>query len=172
MKLQTDPKWANSEALRVEGVNAVSVVEKAPATGPAWLVVPHATKPGARVAVATAAADILHVPPTGTVASNLITPEAGLAGVSVLLIRSFCTESETKPLGVTGQEQQEAICSSKLNVYTLTQKDPRMLAVVPDWFVTPPLAPVFDMSTKESGRAWGAPAHAGLDAAEQSALAK
>ena len=111
MNEHTRPRCDSSEALKVEGVNAVSVVEKVPATGPAWLVVPQAANPGARVAVATVPAEPTQVPPTGTVARILITPEDGLAGVRVLLIRSCCTESETKPFGVTGQEQQEAISS-------------------------------------------------------------
>ena len=61
---------------------------------------------------ATPAAELVQVPPTGRVASNLITRAVGTAGVSVLLARSFLADKETSPFGVTGQEQQDTICSS------------------------------------------------------------
>ena len=47
------------------------------------------------------------------VAIGLLTTIAvGTAGVKVLFTRSRRAESETSPFGVTGQEQQEIICSS------------------------------------------------------------
>src|SRR5882672_4979671 len=98
------------------------------------MVEPHAARPGARVRLVTRAAELVQVPPEGTVANSLITIEDGVAGVRVLLVRSFFTDSETSPSGVTGHEQQATICSSGENAYTFTQIAPPMLAVVPDSF--------------------------------------
>ena len=67
----------------------------------------------------------------------MITIEFGTAGVSVLLIKSLRADSETRPLGVTVQAQQEMSCSSGENVYTFTQ-------------MLPPVVPVFVMLTTES----------------------
>src|SRR5438552_3569633 len=114
MKLQRSLRRANSVALIVAGVKAVSVPNVGNAVGPAWSVVPQAAKPGARATAGplTPAAELLQLPPTGTVARILMTIEVGTAGVSVLLIRSLFADRETSPLGVTGQEQHEIICSS------------------------------------------------------------
>ena len=91
----------------------------------------------------------MQLPPTGAVASSLITTAVGTAGVNVLLIRSFFTDRETKPFGVTGQEQQETNCSSGENAYTLAQKAPVVLAVVPELRLAP-LAPELEMLITES----------------------
>jgi hypothetical protein len=50
--------------------------------------------------------------------------DVGTPGVRVLLIKSLRAESETKPSGVIGQEQQEISCSSGENVYTFMQMFP------------------------------------------------
>jgi len=139
--------------LKVAGVKAVSVMPNAP-VGPAWRVVPQATNPFERAGAApvngeTVAAEPLQDPPTGTVASSFTTTDVGTAGVNVLLIKSFRTERETKPFGVTGQEQQETNCSSSENAYTFAQMEPVRLAVVPDWFAAP-RAPVFEILMTES----------------------
>ena len=118
--------------------------------GNAWSVVPHEAKPGASVAPVTPAAESVQLPPTGTVARILITIDVGTAGVRVLLIRSFLADRETRPFGVTGQEQQATICSSGENVYTFAQMEPPVLALVPEACVTPPRAPVLVMLTTES----------------------
>jgi len=83
-------------------------------------------------AVVTAAAELLQLPATGSVATNVITREVGMPGVSVSAARSFFADSETRPFGVTGQEQQDTSCSSGVNVYTFTQIAPVILALVPD----------------------------------------
>ena len=93
------------------------------------MVVPHAAIPVA--SGPGAAADPAQLPPTGALASSLITIDVGTAGVSVLLIRSCCADSDRKPFGVTGQEQQAIICSSGENAYTFAQIDPVIEAVVP-----------------------------------------
>jgi hypothetical protein len=79
----------------------------------------------------------------------LTTRAEGIAGVSVLLARSFFAESETRPFGVTGQEQQDTSCSSGVKAYTLAQSAPVVLAVVPDGRPAPE-APLFVISTTES----------------------
>src|ERR1017187_10522701 len=80
---------ASSPALKLEGVKAVSVTEYVPAAADvlAWSVVPHAAIPGARVGVPASRAELLQLPPTGAVASNLITMEVGLPRVSGLMIK-------------------------------------------------------------------------------------
>src|SRR4051794_13522269 len=103
------------------------------------------------VAVATLAADPLQVPPTGTVASNFTTTLLGRAGVSVLEIRSFTTESDTKPLGVTGHEQHETSCSSGENVNTFAQNAPVTVAELPER-MSAPKAPTFVMLMTESAK--------------------
>ena len=105
--------------------------------------------PGTSVAVVTAAAELLQLPPTGAVASNLITTAEGTAGVNVLLTRSVFTDNETRPFGVTGQEQQETNCSSGEKAYTLAQIAPVVLAVVPE-FRLAPLAPELEILITES----------------------
>src|ERR1039458_8246809 len=104
---------ASSPALKVAGVKAVSVTEYVPAAADvlAWSVVPHAAIPDTIVGVPASRAELLQLPPTGAVASNLITMEVGLPRVSGLMIRSLLADKDTKPLGVTGQEQQETTSS-------------------------------------------------------------
>ena len=114
---------ASSPALRVEGkkgVSAIKAVVVVVVVGGChqyglgvvtvfviWRYVePHASNPETR-APGTAA---LQAP--GAVANNLTTTDDGTAGVRVLLMRSFLTESETSAFGVTTQEQQETSCSS------------------------------------------------------------
>jgi hypothetical protein len=80
--------------------------------GTEWIVVAHANIPAARLAAGTFEA-LQAVP---ALASTFTTTELGTAGVSVLLMRSFLTESETSAFGVTVQEQQETNCSSGENV--------------------------------------------------------
>jgi hypothetical protein len=103
----------NSPALSVAPAKGVSVtlapVERL------WSFVPHAASPGESPAWVTTEAEFVQVPPTGTVATSLTTMEVGTAGVNVLLIKSFLTERDTRPFGVTGQEQQAIICSSGEN---------------------------------------------------------
>jgi hypothetical protein len=111
MKLQSEVILVNSPALRVAGRNAVSV--KAMVAGVVavllWSVVPQASMPDA--SGPGAAAELVQlVPPAGTDARSLMTMEFGTAGVRVLLMRSVFAESDTSPLGVTGQEQQEINC--------------------------------------------------------------
>jgi len=81
-------------------------------------VVPQASKPVRRLAVVKAVAGLQTVrlrfvaeTGAGVVATNLITIEVGIAGVSGLLIRSAWAESAFSPFGVTRQAQQ-AISSS------------------------------------------------------------
>jgi hypothetical protein len=56
----------------------------------------------------------LQVPPTGVEARSLMTTDAGVPAVSVLLIKSLRTESELSPFGVTRQAQHEIISSDVL----------------------------------------------------------
>src|SRR5664279_4960833 len=76
----------------------------------------------------TDAAELLQLPPTGTVASSLITRAVGTAGVSVLVARSALADNASRPFGVTGQEQQETICSSGVKAYTFAQMAPVVAA--------------------------------------------
>jgi hypothetical protein len=99
----------------LSGAKAVSVTAKVPAAGVAWMVVPQAAMPGANVALVTVAAELLQLPASGSVVTSAITNASGTAGVSVLLARSLFAERETRPFGVTGQEQQDTICSSGVN---------------------------------------------------------
>src|SRR5574338_943163 len=124
MNVQSETSRDNSPALRVAGENAVSVLPDALKVDP-QASIPAVSAPGA-------AAEFVQLPPTGTLASNLMTIEVGIAGVSGLLIRSDCAESDTRPFGVTGQEQHAIICSSGENAYTLAQIAPVVLADVPD----------------------------------------
>src|SRR5437764_13248903 len=95
------------------------------------------------------AAELLQLPPTGTLATSLITSAVGTPGVSVLLARSCFAEKATSPFGVTGQEQHETNCSSGVKAYRLAQRAPVMLAVVPACRPAPS-APVLVMSVNES----------------------
>lgn len=114
MKPQLFWSRAISPADSAAGVNAVSVTAYVPAAAEllACRVVPHATIPCTGVALAIAPAEFAQLPPTGAVATSLITIDVGVPRVSGLLIKSRCADSETKPFGVTGQEQQETISSS------------------------------------------------------------
>ena len=105
--------------------------------------------PGANVAVETAPAELLQVPPTGTVARIPTVIEVGVAGVSGLEIKSLTADRETNPFGVTGQEQHDTNSSSGENTYTFAQTAPVTLAVVPD--CRPAFkAPVLEMLMTES----------------------
>src|SRR5579871_1782598 len=122
MKPQRLEMRLNSPALKVTGAKAVSTPNVGvPPTVLAWEVLPQATMPVASVAVAVDEASQTF-PVAGMLASSLTTTEFGMAGVRVLLIRSFFTESDTNPFGVTRQAQQEISCSSGENVYTFTQR--------------------------------------------------
>ena len=59
----------------------------------------------------TLAAELAQLLPTGNVARILTTRAETGALVNVLLARSSLAESEFRPLGVTGQEQQETSCT-------------------------------------------------------------
>ena len=103
---------ANSEALNVDGVKEVSVIEGGLLKKPDGCgVVPHDARPGARVALITVDAP-WHVgggPAAGTVARILITiafpGETGLSSS-----KSCHAESDTSPSGGTRQVQQVVIC--------------------------------------------------------------
>ena len=147
INVHSEVSLANSPALRVDGVNAVSVTAYCPAVGVWCNVVPQATIPG--VVAPGAPAEFVQDPPTGTVASSFTTMDVGTAGVNVLLIRSLRADRFTNPFGVTGQEQQEIICSSGENAYTFTQIAPVVAADVPA--ANPaPRAPVLLMLITES----------------------
>jgi hypothetical protein len=81
--------------------------------------------------------------------TSFTTTELGRTPVSVLLVKSFTTERETNPLGVTTQEQQDTSCSSGENAYTLTQMLPAGVPI-PGPFNWAPLAPEFEMLITES----------------------
>jgi hypothetical protein len=90
MNEHVEPSDANSEALGVADVNGVSVTAYVPAVADelACRVVPHAAMPGASVAVATDAAEPLQLPPTGTVATSLMTTDVGVPRVRGFTMRS------------------------------------------------------------------------------------
>ena len=118
-KLQRLARRLNSPALRSELRKGDSVtMNDAGSEEPLaeWIFVPQEARPEERGAVPAVAAELLQLPPLGTVASSLTTTDAGTVGVSVSLTRSVFTDSETSPFGVTGQEQQETNCSSGENV--------------------------------------------------------
>ena len=73
---------------------------------------PQAASPGDNPACEIADAELVQLPPTGAVATSFTTTEVGTAGVSVLLVKSLLTDSDTSPFGVTGQEQHDTNCSS------------------------------------------------------------
>jgi hypothetical protein len=118
MLVQRLPTLASSPALRVEGVKAVSVVSNPPAA-PAWIVVPQAAIPLTIVAPVIVAALLVQLVPDPPVPASVeisfITTELGRIPVRVLLMRSFTTERDTNPSGVTRQEQQACNCSSGEN---------------------------------------------------------
>src|SRR5450631_3929197 len=111
--------------------------------------------PGTRVSVWTAAAELVQLLFTGAVARSLITSALGMAGVRVLLARSLLADNETRPFGVTGQEQQETICSSGVKAYTFAQMAPVVaagLALFCDARPAPSV-PALVISTNESPEA-------------------
>jgi len=130
MNVQRFLRRASSPPLSVAGMNGVSVTAGGAPACAAWTLVPQATIP--LTIVPSPAAEFVQLPATGRVASSFTTIEVGTAGVRVLLIRSCCAESERRPLGVTGHEQQEIICSSGENAYTFAQMEPVIVALVPD----------------------------------------
>ena len=151
---------ASSPALRVAGVNFVSVVAIVTATSVAsadrtWRVVPHAASPVANGNPAEPASAALFEqlvpvkPAPAPVLTSFIITEFGVTPVSVFLVRSFFTDRETSPLGVTKQEQHDTNCSSAENAYTFTQRFPTALPN-PGPFNDAPFAPVLVMSTTES----------------------
>jgi hypothetical protein len=116
MFLQRFVRLATSPALRVDGVNGVSVTENVP-VGLAWMVVPHAAKPVANVpGVAAELLQLVPVPfPPARVETSLTTTDVGRTAVAVLLIRLLMTEIEASPSGVTRQEQQDTSSSPGSN---------------------------------------------------------
>ena len=114
---------ANSCSLSVALKNGVSVTARPAAPGAVWMVVPYASMPptiGKAVPPKVASAALLvQVVPVkvsdAPVFTNFITTELGRTPVKVLLTRSLFTDSETSPLGVIRQEQQEINCSSGEN---------------------------------------------------------
>jgi hypothetical protein len=161
MKEHSCPSLASSAGFGDATVNGVSVNAYVGVVVDVFAcrLVPHATMPGASVTapVPTRAADVPHglvvVPtpaPGGAVATNLITNEVGLGRpLNILFSRSFCTDSETNPFGVIGQEQQDKISSSGAMAYALMQIDPltARLLVKATMLVVVMLAPSLEMST-------------------------
>jgi hypothetical protein len=90
------------------------------------MVLAQAAIPGAKKLPALPAVDALQTGPADP--TSLITMDVGTAGVRVLLIKSLRAERETSAFGVTGQLQQEIICSSGENVYTFTHMLPLVTA--------------------------------------------
>jgi hypothetical protein len=92
------------------------------------------------------------LPPVPAIVDNNFTAiEPGRTPVNVLLVRSFTTDKEASPFGVTRQEQQEINCSSGENAYTLTQILPT-LAPNPGPNKDAPVAPVLVMLMTPSPR--------------------
>jgi len=154
MLVQRAATLAASPKLRVEGVNGVSVT--AVPVGLGCTDVPQAANPSASVAVVTAVEALfvqsVPLPPVpATVDNNFTAIEPGRTPVSVLLVRSFTTDNEASPFGVTRQEQQEISCSSGENAYTLTQILPTLLPN-PGPNKDAPVAPVFVMLMTPSPR--------------------
>ena len=112
---------ASSAGLNVARMKGVSVRLNAPAAAPACSVVPKASTPPAsgKGAVPAKAAELVQLVPVKLAAAPVFTSfttiELGRTPVSVLLIMSWFTESDTKPLGVMRQEQQLTSCSSGEN---------------------------------------------------------
>ena len=119
------------------------------------MVLAQAAKPGASGLSMLPAVDALQTDPD--VPNSLITIDVGTPGVRVLLIKSLRAERETSASGVTGQEQQDTICSSGENAYTFTHMLPFVTGAA---FIRAPEfsmmmtsagpAPVFVMLTTES----------------------
>ncbi len=121
MLVQRFVMLASSAGLSVAFRNGVSATPNVPATGAPWMVVPKASMPpasGKLVPPANAALFVQFVPvkpAPAAVLTSFTTTELGRTPVSVLLIKSLLTESETSPFGVNKQEQQETSCSSGEN---------------------------------------------------------
>jgi hypothetical protein len=113
------------------------------------MVVPEITRPATGVGDPAKRAEAEQLPAIGAVPTILITIAVGVRGKSGSLMRSDLAESETKPFGVTGQEQQETISSVGSKAYTLAQTAPVTVASVP--VVNPaPWAPVLVILITES----------------------
>jgi hypothetical protein len=82
---------------------------------------PSGRKGGGRFAVSFPAS---HELPTGTVATILITMDAGTIGLRVLLIKSFTAEYDLIPFLGTGQAQHACNCPDKSWTYTFAQITP------------------------------------------------
>src|SRR5437016_2851301 len=104
MKEHRLDRRACSPGLRPAGLKGTSVVPVP--TTPRCSLVPHASSPRDSPAAEAVDAELLQLPLTGTVDTSFTTIDVGTAGVSVLLITSFFIDSDTRPSGVTGQEQQ------------------------------------------------------------------
>src|SRR5271165_374443 len=117
------------------------------------MVVPHASIPRASPSPETVAALLVQLDPDppvpARVETSFTTTELGRTPVKVLLTRSLFTDKETKPFGVTRQEQQETSCSSGENAYTFTQMFPAA-PPNPGPNREAPLAPLFVMLITES----------------------
>ena|ERR1035441_10375182 len=103
----------NSPGLRIASVKGFSVTPSGELSTPlkmVWSVASQAANPRESCALASRA-EFAQLPETGVVARSLMTTEVGVKGKSGLEIRSFWTESETRPFGVTGHEQQETVSS-------------------------------------------------------------
>src|ERR1022692_3820253 len=81
----------------------------------------------------------------GRLARSLMTIEFGIAGVSVLRIKSFLAERETSAFGVTLQEQQATMVSFGSNTYTFVQILPpaSVLPSVPELLILTNESPMF-----------------------------
>ena len=118
---------AISPALRVDGVNWVSVMAKPPLVGAACSVVRYAVVPFASEPPAVAAELLQLVPvpvPPASVARSFIVTEAGTRPVRVFEVRSAFTPRWTVCPGVTRHEQHEINSSDGSNAYALTQMLP------------------------------------------------
>ncbi len=113
MNWQVCARRLSSTWLKTALLNGLSVIAVPP--GVACRVVPHACAPLAKFELFGDEASQL-APCATVVDSNLTTMDPGTAAVSVLLVKSFLTESETSAFGVTAQAQQEIISSVGSNV--------------------------------------------------------
>ena len=103
----------SSAALSVACVNGASVGVKSPVTA-ACKLVRQACKPAASgLGAAARFVQLVPLPPgPAKVESSFTTIELGRTPVSVFAMMSWSTERDTKPFGVTKQEQHEINCSS------------------------------------------------------------
>ena len=111
---------ANSPGLKLARKKGVSVTLN-PVVGAPCSVVPNAciAPTNGKAAVPASAALLVQEVPLNAIPAPVLTSftttEFGRTPVSVLLVRSLVTDSETKPFGVIRQEQQEISCSSGEN---------------------------------------------------------